>query len=175
MATLQLESFIDSGKDAVGGVGGSRHVGVGQDGQELWRRAAQDPRGVNIAHRASQRSGHRFEGFVRWAAAVGLDQKHTKVSLVAVSPRQLVFEHGPHETIIEEPRRPIHDVERLGLWVVGPDSARWAEDRTVGQGRPASQASLSFRPAAQEVANRHRAKAYQPGAGSLGKDALRQV
>jgi hypothetical protein len=38
----------------------------------------------------------------------------------------------------------------------------------VWQRRPASQACLSFRPAAQEVANRHCAKAYQPGAGGLG-------
>jgi hypothetical protein len=79
--------------------------------------------------------------------------------------RELVLEDRPYETIVEKPRRPIDDVQRFGVRVIGSDSTRWAEDSTVGQGGSASQACLSFRPAAQEVANRHRAKAYQQDAG----------
>ena len=36
------------------------------------------------------------------------------------------------------------------------------------QRRPASQAGLGIGPAAQEVANRHFVKAYQPGTRELG-------
>jgi hypothetical protein len=53
-------------------------------------------------------------------------------------------------------------VQGFGLRVVGAHSARWAEDSAVRQRGPASQARLCFRPPAQEVANRHCAKAYQP-------------
>jgi hypothetical protein len=129
-------------------VRGPRDVGVGQDGEELRRRAPKNSRRVHVPHSARQCGGHRLEGFVRWTAAVGLDQENAQVPLVAVSARQLVLEDGTHEAFVEESRRPIDDVERLGLGVVGPHSARRAEDRPMGQGRPASQACLSFRPPA---------------------------
>jgi hypothetical protein len=131
---LQLQGFVDSGQHAVGGVRGPRDIGVGQDGKELRRRAAENSWRVDIAYGARKRRGHRFQGFVSRTAAAGFDQEDAKVSLVPMSPRQLVFEHRPDEAFIEESSRSVHDVERLGLWVVGPDPARRAEDRAVRQG-----------------------------------------
>lgn len=134
MAALQLQGFVDGGQHSVGGVRGPGDVSVGQDGQELRRRAAENTRRVHVANGAGKRGGHRLKGFVSRTAAVGLDQKNSKVSLVPMSPRKLVFEHGPNETIIEESCRPVDDMERLRLWVVCPDPARRAEHSTVRQG-----------------------------------------
>jgi hypothetical protein len=134
MAALQLQGFVDSGQHAVGGVRGPGDIGVGQDGKELRRRPAENSRRVDVAHGACKRRGHRLEGFVSRTAAVGLDQKDAKVPLVPMSPRELVFEHRPNEAIVEESSRPVDDVQRFGLWVVGPDAARRTEDRTVRQG-----------------------------------------
>jgi hypothetical protein len=165
VAALQLHRFVDRGQDPVGGVSGPGDVCVRQDRQELRRGAAQHPGGVDVANRSRERRGHGLEGLLRRAGPVGLDQKHAEVSLVAVGPRQLVLEYWPHKTIVEESRGAIDNVKGFCLGVIGPDSARRAEDGSVRQGGPASQACLSFRPAAQEVANRHRAKAYQPDEG----------
>src|SRR5450759_502526 len=71
---------------------------------------------------------------------------------------KLVLEHRAHEAIVEESRRAIDDVKRLGLRIVGLDAARRTEHGAVGQGRSASLAGLPLRPAAQEVANRHSVK-----------------
>jgi hypothetical protein len=148
MAALQLKRFIDRRQDSIGGVGRARHISVRQDREELGRRPAEDSWGVDIAHGAGQRSRHRLEGLFRRTAAIGLDQQNAEVSLVSVSPRQLVLEDRPHEALVEESSGPVDYVERLRLRVVHPDAARWAEDRPVGQWGPASQACLSFRPAA---------------------------
>jgi hypothetical protein len=134
MAALQLQGLVDGGQHAVGGVCGPGDISVRQDGKELWRRAAENSWCVHIAHSAGERCGHRLEGFVGRTTAIGLDQKDAQVALVAVSPRQLVFEHRPDEAIVEESCRPVNDVERLRLWVVGPDPARRAEDCSVRQG-----------------------------------------
>jgi len=48
-----------------------------------------------------------------------------------MSPRQLVLEDWTHETIVEETRGPVDDVQRLSLRVVGTHAARWAEDSAV--------------------------------------------
>ena len=45
--------------------------------------------------------------------------------------RELVFEHGSYESIIEEARRAVDDMQRLGLRIVGPDSARRTEHGAV--------------------------------------------
>jgi len=148
VASLQLQRFVDCRKDTIGRVGCARNVGVRQDGEELGRRSAQDSRSVDVTHGACQRSGHRLEGFLRRTTAVGLDQENSKISLVAMGASQLVLEDGPHEAVVEESSRPIDYVQRLGLRIVGPDSAGWAEDRPMWQGGPASQACLSFRPPA---------------------------
>jgi hypothetical protein len=133
MAALQLEGLVDCGQDTVGGVRGPGDIGVGKDGKELRRRAAENSWRVDVAHGAGQGCGHSLERFVSRTAPVGLNQKDAKVSLIPMSPRELVFEHGADEAIVEEPSRPVDDVEWLGLWVVGPDPARRAEDRTVRQ------------------------------------------
>jgi hypothetical protein len=148
VAALQLQSFVDRGQHAVGGVCGPGDIRVGQDGEQLWWRAAQDSGRVDVAYCAGQSCGHGLERFLRWTRPIGLDQENAEVSLVAVGPSQLVFENGPNETIVEESRRPINDMERLRLGVVDLDSTPRAENRPVWQGRPASQACLSFRPAA---------------------------
>lgn len=133
MAALQLQGFVDGRQHAVGGVRGPGDIRVGQDGKELRGRAAENTRSVHITNGAGKRRGHRLEGFIGRAAAVGLDEKDAQVPLVPVSPRELVFEHRTDEAIVEESGRPVDDVKRLSLWVVGPDPARWAEDRTVRQ------------------------------------------
>jgi hypothetical protein len=134
MAALQLQSFVDRGQHAVGGVRCPCDVGVGQDGKELRRRAPEDSWGVDIAHGAGKGRCHRLQGLVSGTAAIGFDQKDAKVPLIAVSPRELVFEHGPDEAIVEESSRPVDYVERLRLRVVSPDPARRAEDSAVRQG-----------------------------------------
>jgi hypothetical protein len=110
VAALQFHRFVDRGQDPVGGVSGPGDVCVRQDRQELRRGATQHPGGVDIAHRSGERRGHGLESLLRRAGPVGLDQKHAEVSLVAVGPRQLVFEYWPHKTIVEESRCAIDDV-----------------------------------------------------------------
>jgi hypothetical protein len=134
MAALQLQSFVDRGQHAVGGVRCPCDVGVGQDGKELRRRAPEDSWGVDIAHGAGKGRCHRLQGLVSGTTAIGFDQKDAKVPLIAVSPRELVFEDGPDEAIVEESSRPVDYVERLRLRVVSPDPARRAEDSAVRQG-----------------------------------------
>src|SRR4029077_21099411 len=102
--------------------------------------------------------------------AVGLDEKNSKVALIAVRPRELVLEDGAHEAVVEQPGRAIDDVERFRLRIIDLDPARRTEDCALWQGGPASQARLGFRPPAQEIANRHRDKAYQPSGGGLGRE-----
>jgi len=67
---LQLQGFVHCGKDPVGRVRGSRDIGVGEDGQELRRRSAQDSRGVDVTHGARERSGHGLERIVGSTAAI---------------------------------------------------------------------------------------------------------
>ena len=123
MATLDAERFVDGGQDAIGSVRGSGDVRVGQDCEQLGRRATQDPRRVDVAHRTRKGRRHRLQGFLGWTGAIGLDQKHAEVALVPVSARQLVLEHGPYEAIVEQAGGAIDDVERFGLWVIGLDAA----------------------------------------------------
>ena len=162
MTATQLQRFIDRRQHPVGGVRGAGNVGVGEDGQELWRSSAQDARRVDIADRAGQSGGHHLQGLFRRTRAVRLDEEDPEVPLITMGPCQLILEDGTHETVVEEARGPVDYVKRFRLWVVGAHAARWAEDSAVGKWGPASQARLSFRPPAQEVANRHCAKAYQP-------------
>jgi len=68
------------------------------------------------------------------AGAIGLDQQDAEVSLVAVRPGKLVFEHRTHETIVEESGGAVDDVQRLRLRVIGFDAAGRTEHSTVGQG-----------------------------------------
>jgi hypothetical protein len=75
-----------------------------------------------------------------------------------VGPRQLVFENWAYEAVIEEACRPIDDVEGLGVWVVGPDTAGGTEHRAMRERGTAGLARLGLRPAAQKVANRHSIK-----------------
>ena len=70
MPALQLQGFVHCGKNSIGRVRGSRDVGVGEDGQELRRRAAQDSWGIDVTHGARQRSGHRLERIVGSTAAI---------------------------------------------------------------------------------------------------------
>jgi hypothetical protein len=49
-------------------------------------------------------------------------------------PSQLIFENRPDEAIVEETRGSVDDVKRLGLGIVRPHAASWAEHRTVRQG-----------------------------------------
>jgi len=133
MAALQLQGLVDGGQHAVGGMCGAGDIGVRQDGEQLRRRTAEDSWRVDVAHGACKCRGHGLEGLVSRTAAVGLDKKDAEVPLVPMGPGELVFEHGTDEAIVEESSRPVDDVERLGLWVVGPDSARRAEDRAVRQ------------------------------------------
>jgi hypothetical protein len=134
MAALQLQGFVDRGQHSVGGVRGPCYIGVGQDRKELRRRASEDSWRIDIAHGAGEGRCHRLQGLVSGTAGIGFYQKDAEVPLIAMSPRELVFEHRPDEAIVEESGRPVDYVERFGLWVVGPDPARRAEDRTVRQG-----------------------------------------
>jgi hypothetical protein len=148
VAALQLQRLVDGGEYPVGRVCGPGDVGVRQDRKELWRGAAQDSRRVDVTHSAGEGCGHRLEDFFGWSGAIGLDEQNAEISLVAVGPGKLVLEDWAYETIVEEAGRSIDDVEWLGLRVIGPDSARWAEHSALRQWRSASQACLSFRPAA---------------------------
>jgi hypothetical protein len=145
---LQLERLVDGSKHSVGRVCGPRDIGVGQDGKELWRCPPQHPWCVDITDRACQSGCHCLQGLLRSNRSIGLDQKDAKISLITVSPRKLVLENRPHETIVEEARGPIDYVKRLGLGVIDLYATPRTEHRPVRQGRPASQACLSFRPAA---------------------------
>ena len=159
---MQLQRFIDRGKHPVGGVGGARDIGVRQDREELWWGSAQDARRINVADCAGERGRHHLQRLLGRTCTVRLDEQDPEIPLITVRPCQLILENGTHKTIVEEARGPIDDVQGFSLRVVGAHSARWAEDSAVRQRGPASQARLCFRPPAQEVANRHCAKAYQP-------------
>ena len=148
MAALQLQRFVDGCQHTVRGMGGPCDVSVREDGKELRRGASEDPRGIDIANSAGQRGGHHLQRLFRRTGAVTFDQQHSEVPLIPVGPCQLILENRPHKPIVEEACRPVDDMERLSLWVVRPYPARRAEDRAVGQGGPASQACLGFRPAA---------------------------
>jgi hypothetical protein len=148
VTTLKFQRLVDCGQDAVGCMRGPSDIRVGQDGKKLWRRAAQDSWRVHISYCARERCGHRLQGVLRLTAGVGLDKKHAEISLIPVGARELVLEHGPYKAIVEEAGRPIDDVQGLSLGIISPHATRRAEDCAVGQGRPASQACLSFRPAA---------------------------
>jgi hypothetical protein len=50
-----------------------------------------------------------------------------------VGASELVLEDRPNEAIVEKARRPIDDVEWLGLRVVGSDPTRRAENCPRGQ------------------------------------------
>jgi len=155
---LWLERIVHGDEDSVGGMRGAGHVGVRQDGEQLRWRAPEHAWRVDVAHRAGERRGHRLQRFVGGQCSVHLDEKDAEVALVAVRPRELVLEHGPHESIVEEARRAVDDVQRLGLWIVGPHSAGGTEHRTVGKWRPACLACLRLGPAAEKIANRHSVK-----------------
>ncbi len=58
---MQLQRFVDRRQHSVGGVGCTRDVGVGQDGEELWRGSAQDAGRVHIAYGAGQGGGHHLQ------------------------------------------------------------------------------------------------------------------
>ena len=106
---------------------GARYVRVRQDGEELGRGAPEHPGRVHVTHRAGERRGHRLERVVGWKRAVDLDEEHAEVALIAVRARELVFEDGAHEAIVEQACGAVDDVQRLGLWVVRSDSARGAK------------------------------------------------
>jgi hypothetical protein len=162
MTAIHLQRFIDRRQHAVGGVGGAGNVGVWEDGQELWRGSAQDAGRVDVADCAGQRGGHHLQRLFWRTRAVRLDKEDPEIPLITMGSCQLILEDGTHESVVEEARGPIDDVQRFGLRIVCAHSARRAEHSAVGKWGPASQARLRFRPPAQEVANRHRAKAYQP-------------
>jgi hypothetical protein len=107
-------------------------VGVGQDGEKLRRGAAQDSRRVDVAHSACEGGGHRLQSLFRCPGSVGLDEQDTKVALVAVRASELVLEHRAHKPIVEQSRRAVDDMQRLGHRIVDLDPARWTEDRARG-------------------------------------------
>jgi hypothetical protein len=148
MTTLDAERLVDGGKDAIGCVRRPGDVRVGEDGQQLRRRATKDAWCVNVPHSAREGSRHRLEHLLRRPDTVCLDQQNSEVALVSVGSGELVLEHRPDEAIVEESGGAVHDVERFSLWVVGLDAARRAENRTVRQRRSTSQAGLGFGPAA---------------------------
>ena len=168
MPPVQLQRFVDRGQHPVGGVGCTRDVSVRQDREKLRRGPAQDAWRVDVSDGAGQRRGHHLQRLFRRAGPVRLDQEDAEVALITVRPRQLILENRTDKTIVEEPGCPVHYVERFGLGIVGAHPARWAEHSAVGQRGPASQARLCFRPPAQEIANRHCVKAYQPSGRGLG-------
>lgn len=129
-------------------MGGAGDVGVGQDRQELRRGAPQDSGRVDVADGSGERRGHRLEGLVDGERAVGFDQQHAEVALVAVSPRELILQDRPHEAIVEESGGPVDDVQRLCLGIVRTHAARRAEDGAVGKWRTARLTGLSLGPPA---------------------------
>jgi hypothetical protein len=133
VAARRLQGFVDSGKDAIGGVRRTGDVGVGEDRQQLGWRAAEDSRSVNVPNGARQSCSHGLQGFVRCADAIGLDEEDAKVALVSMRARELILEHRSHEAIVEETGRAVDDVKRLGLRVIDPDSTRGTEDRARGK------------------------------------------
>ncbi len=133
MASGRLQRFVDSGKNAIGGVRRPGDVGVGQYRQQLGRGAAQDSWSVDVAHRARKGCSHCLQGFVCCADAIGFDEEDAKVALVSMRARELVLEHRSNETIVEEAGRAVDDVKGLGLRIIDPDSTRGTEDRARGQ------------------------------------------
>src|SRR6266851_5433773 len=133
MAARRLQGFVDSGKDAIGGVRRAGDVGVGEYRQQLGRRASEDSRSVDVANRARQGGSHGLQGFVRCPDAIGLDEEDAKVALVSMSACKLILEHRSHEAIVEEAGRAVDDVKGLGLWVIDPDSTRGTRDRARGK------------------------------------------
>jgi hypothetical protein len=123
MTTLQLQRLVDGGQDAIGGMGRSGDVGVGQDGQQLRGRATQDARRIDVTHSACKGRGHRLEGFIGWAGAIGFDQQNAEVALVSMCARQLILEHWPNEAVVEQARGAVDDMEWFSLWVIGLDTA----------------------------------------------------
>jgi hypothetical protein len=148
MTTLYAERLVDGGKDAIGGVRRPGHVRVGEDGEQLRRRATEDAWCVNVPHGAREGSRHCLEHLLRLPDTICLDQQNSEVALVSVSSGELVLEHRTDEAIVEQSGGAIDDVKRFSLWVVGLDAARRAENRTMRQRRSTSQAGLGFGPAA---------------------------
>src|SRR5438309_199162 len=104
-------------------------VGVGQDREELRRRTPEDSWCIDVADGAGEGGGHRLQRLVSSADSVGLDEEDAEVALVAVCARELILEHGPDETIVEEAGRAVDDVKGLGLRVVDLDATGGTEDR----------------------------------------------
>ena len=100
---------------------GARHVGVGQDGQKLRRSPAEDAGCVDVTDCTREGRCHRLQRFLRRTGAVGLDEQNPEVALVAVRARELVFEHRAHESIVEQARRAVDDVQRLRGRIVDLD------------------------------------------------------
>jgi hypothetical protein len=123
MTALDAQRLVDGGQDSVGGVSSSSDVCVGEDRQQLGRRATQDSGGVNVAHRSGKGRCHRLERFFRRTTAVGLDQQDSEVALISVGSSELILQHGPDEAIVEEAGGAVDNMERFGLGVVGLDAA----------------------------------------------------
>jgi hypothetical protein len=114
-------------------MGRAGNVRIGKDGEELRRGSAEDSGSVDVAHGAGERGRHRLQRFFRGSRAIGFDQQNTEVALIAMRTSQLVFEDGPHKTVVEEARRAIDYVQRLRLRIVDLDSAGRTEDSAVWQ------------------------------------------
>jgi hypothetical protein len=123
MTTLDAQRLIDGREDAIGGVRRPGDIRVGEDGKQLGRRAPEDSWRVDIAHGAGESRSHRLECLFGRTDAISLDQEHSEVALVAVGPRELVLEHGPDESIVEETGGAVDDVERFSLRVVSLHAA----------------------------------------------------
>lgn len=129
MTSRRLQGFVDSREDAICRVRGARDVRIGEYGQELRWRTAEDAWRVDVTHRAGQRGRHRLQSLLGGADSIGFDEKDSEVALIAMRARELVLEHGAHKAIVEEACGAIDDVQGLGLRVVHLDAASGAEDR----------------------------------------------